>query len=441
VLIYTAIEGKTLNASHQYRQLTPLRAVERLDPDNIQLAIDMLDAGTSQEIRLAAMSYADLCVLYQPLGRMYVDFIAMSRKWKAKKSKATGRLQYPPAWVCDSDDNILDVPPTNFTYRTLGIRRPDGTDLKPGDIVRVQRMDGTDTILWEDGRDGFDIATNHLRLATFRDIMGSADLVTCSTTEVERYIKEGTAQKNTFIMPNCVDPDDYPEVELREHPGEVRVLWQGSPTHSDDWYFMVDPLAKAAKAFPEVKWILWGAAYDKVADVLPTDRLKIMGWKHHMAYRPLLATVGHDISLAPLRPDRFNACRSPIKWYESSIIHRPAATLAQDGVVYGSEIQDGVTGMLWKDGDEFVEKLGILVQNEKTRQEMAQNAKQWVLENRHVDVWAPRLYEKYQEVIAARRKTVKIGRGPLEKKRVPAVKSHARRRGAGGGTRRRAKGR
>ena len=92
--------------------------------------------------------------------------------------------------------------------------------------------------------------------------------------------------------------------------------------------------------------------------------------------------IGHDISLAPLSANVFNNCRSAIKFYEASVLKKPAATLAQNTGPYKEEILDGKTGLLFETPEEFEQKLSRLIEDVAERRMLAANAKDWVSENR-----------------------------------------------------------
>jgi glycosyltransferase involved in cell wall biosynthesis len=113
-------------------------------------------------------------------------------------------------------------------------------------------------------------------------------------------------------------------------------------------------------------------------------------WVDHGAHYLKLATIDYDINIIPLVENKFNLGKSALKWYESSALNKPVCTLAADVGPY-KEIEHGKTGLLFNGEDDFVEKIGALIENEKLRRELAQNAHDWVWENRDAEKWAPKL--------------------------------------------------
>jgi glycosyltransferase involved in cell wall biosynthesis len=178
----------------------------------------------------------------------------------------------------------------------------------------------------------------------------------------------------------------------------VRILWQGSPTHYEDWYPLRDALGYLTRKYPQIEWVIWGVLYPWVMELIPADRYRFIKWVPYAQYKLRLATIGHDINLAPLEPTRFNLCRSAIKFYESSILQTPAATIAQKTGPYADEILDGQTGLLYENPAQFIDQVSELVENESKRLELARNARDWVVENRDAFKVVPKLIDYYREL-------------------------------------------
>jgi hypothetical protein len=175
-------------------------------------------------------------------------------------------------------------------------------------------------------------------------------------------------------------------------------MWQGSATHHEDLWPLNEAIARVAKKYPETTWVFWGAPYKWAEANIPAGRVKVLPWVHHEAYITRLSTMNHDINLAPLTPHIFNQSRSAIKWYESSCICKPAATLAQNTGAYHDEIQDGETGLLFNTPEEFETKLGGLIEDAKLRQTLASNAQDWCKTNRDARKIITTLFHKYAMV-------------------------------------------
>jgi len=200
------------------------------------------------------------------------------------------------------------------------------------------------------------------------------------------------------VAPNLIRFDHYPQIDMMRAGNRTRILWQGGANHFLDWLPLKDALGRVTKRYPQVHWIMWGVDYKWVTEVIPPDRMTFQRWVPYNEYKQWRAMMNDDISLAPLSDTPFNRCRSAIKWYEASVLKRPPATLAQDTGVYHDEIQDGETGLLFKDPDEFEEKLSFLIENLEERKRLGRNAKDWVSEHRDAMKEVPKLIRFYEQL-------------------------------------------
>jgi hypothetical protein len=100
----------------------------------------------------------------------------------------------------------------------------------------------------------------------------------------------------------------------------------------------------------------------------------------------------------------FNRCRSAIKFYESAVLKKPVACLAQNTGAYKAEIQDGETGLLFNDPDEFESQLSLLIEDTVERKRLAANAKDWVAENRDARKLVPGWVAYWQELRETRKR-------------------------------------
>lgn len=395
------------HASYYYRMSVPLMTMHEM---GMGLAlIDDFGPDIQPQHRVNAFSNADVNIFYQPVSKLLIRNIEVARTWKQKFDEDTQTWRVPPVFVVDTDDNLFDVNPLNGAFKNLGIRGPDGKDLQDGEAVGIVDENGERVQLWRDGENGLDLRRNRDNLNTFAKLLSLADAVTCSTPEVAAYVQREVPRARTFVSPNCIRFADYPKMEglslVKDDPEEVRILWQGSPTHEEDWYPLRHALGYVARKYPKVKFIIWGALYRWATDQIPSAQLIHLPWVRYQEYRVRLCTIGHDINLAPLRNHRFNRCRSAIKFYESSCIWQPAATLAQNAGAYGSEILDGETGVLFDNPSQFSDKLSWLIEDAKERKRLASNAKDWVNENREAFKVVPKLVDFWKQLCEEKRLT------------------------------------
>ena len=391
--VYTLIPQKH-SASFYYRLQVPLETADILGMP-VKTIIDVNDAGISQEERVRSFCESDIVHLYQPIGEHPINNIKTLQDFVP--SKVDGSWKWAPSIILETDDNLFNVSPLNQAFKGLGIRDMEGNMIPIGHHIGVVE-NGQRRVLWADGQNGFSLARNRQAMASYKTLLEMADAVQCSTPEVEKSVLANATPRRTQVFPNMVRFDHYPQVDIVKNPKKIRILWQGGSAHYEDWFPLKDAIGNISKKYPEVEWVMWGANYPWVNELIPPDRMTYMDWCPYQEYKLRLCMVGHDISLAPLTDNVFNRCRSAIKWYEASVLKTPAATLAQNTGAYKAEIQDGQTALLFNDPKEFEEKLSLLIEDAKLRKELGSNAKQWLSENRDAMKLVPKMFLYWAQI-------------------------------------------
>jgi hypothetical protein len=384
------------SACNYYRVEVPIKGLHAM-----QLAEGFIDNGKFPEDQsLQMIMSADIDLFYSLFN---MDHIIKTMRDDLKPGPdMTGKMRYPPSIVFDLDDNIEWVHPTNPAFCYLGVRVPDGTMLGPGDEVGI-RLDEESVILWKDketkgdNMQTFDIATNLENLASVKRMSTMCDGFTFPSKHLGEYFKESWGIKDYYVFPNTIVPEDYLRPNLAPHEG-VRILWQGGFSHAVDLAPLREAFTEVAKKYPQAKFVFWGSRYRGIWEGIPPEQIELVPWSDYAAYKPMRVMIDCDINICPLEDNLFNRCKSAIKWYEASIIPRPEATLAAKVVPYSEEIEDGKTGLLFDGPEEFAQKLGALIENAELRQELAANAKEWVMANRHYRATVPGLHEYYQDL-------------------------------------------
>ena len=401
--LYAGASGP-LTANAYYRLEVPLKTAAELGL--IEYIFDGQNTSqgwwTPQQRALWAAA-SDVHLYFMPASK------TLLKNWEAIRAlppmpDGEGILVYPPSMVFDADDNLNAVSPFADTFVRLGTRAPDGTLLKPGDRIMIEDPSGSGEHipLWEDGgtygSSTFDIARNLETVHSVHEIAQAADAVTVTCERLAQvYREENKITKPIYVYPNCMRPDDFPRVDLAPHPDEVRILWQGGASHFEDWFPLREAAGRVARKYPHTKWIVWGTMWKSVAKFIPEAQFEFLPWMNFERYFSRLVTIGHDINLAPLQRTRFTECKSAIKFYEASLIHEPAVTLASNTPPY-DEIQENETGLLFSSPEEFETKLGALIEDATLRKRLASNAKDWVLTHRNAYREVPKLVEFWRSL-------------------------------------------
>lgn len=211
--------------------------------------------------------------------------------------------------------------------------------------------------------------------------IGRADLVTCTTP----FLKQEYEQLNdrVQILPNMIDPDDWPEPEPEPEEGaddEFRVGLVGSVTYDDAKAYWND-LERLAGT-KGVRLVVMGDRNDR-------DRWSKIGCEYHgfvpvWEYPTALRNLKLDVMIIPREDNYFNRCKSPIKFYEASVLGIPV--LAQgfsDGASPYQQNPEDAKHMIIVYGnwyDAVMEARG----NRDFLRKMAGRAREYVLKNYNI---------------------------------------------------------
>lgn len=152
--------------------------------------------------------------------------------------------------------------------------------------------------------------------------------------------------------------------------------FSGTPSHDKDLATITEPLCRVLEKHPKARLILAGPV--KVSEKLAAyqDRIGVLPRVPRSDYYDNLFKV--DINLVPLEKDNpFCEAKSEIKFIEAGIMRIP--TVAVRNRTFSEAIEDGLSGMLAGTADEWVDKIGQLVENEGKRRMMGEDARGKVL--------------------------------------------------------------
>lgn len=324
-------------------------------------------------------------------------------------------MSFMPIFLWGCDDNSEFCCPFNPAFRRIGVRAPNGDTLAPGAEIRTIGDDGEVVTMWRDGElyeDGvFDVAKNWTNMNSMYENALTADGVIVSSPRLaDWYALKGC--ENIHVYPNCMIPGTIPDIPIVKDEKHVTIFWQGGASHFPDLMSVRPALANVAKKYKHVRFLIMGQAFPFIWRDVPDDQKDFVPWGAMSAYFVRVATTGHDINICPLTGQRFNEYKSAIKWYESSLPHYPAATLAADYGAFQDEMTHGENGLLYEpdNAEDFEEKLCTLVEDATLRKKLGQNAKDWVHENRDPYKCVPELLDWVEDLYAkAQKKAGKAG--------------------------------
>ena len=158
---------------------------------------------------------------------------------------------------------------------------------------------------------------------------------------------------------------------------DIRIaFFSGSITHNENFEMIKEDIIKILRNYENTSLYLVG--HIDLPKELETfkDRIDIKPYMSSELLPKLIADV--DINLAPLVDNTFNRAKSAIKWLEASSCN--TVTIASNIGSFKDMIIDNKTGILSND-DEWYEKLSMLVENTQLRNDIASNARKYVLKH------------------------------------------------------------
>lgn len=345
-----------------YRALSPLKKIEKLFGDKHQTQI--VKSGDDGMRTLEMIKGADVLMFRQA----NIDsFNYLKNQTDIDVSKKL--------FVVDFDDDIFDISPFSESYVWSGLE-----EVKYGDEW-----------LWKDGVKGFDIKRNTQFLNNAVKLAKQADLVLVTTPYLAERMKEITGHDRVEVIPNAIDFNHWKKWQLKKDK-EIRIGWAGGCSHYIDWYSIKEPLQEVFKRHKNLKLVIQGEVFNGTVKGLPLEKHDWIDFEGH-PYK--MASLNLDIALIPLKDTSFNHSKSCIKWYEFSSLGVPC--LVSNVLPYTSEI-NSENAVCYNNSEEFIDGLEKLITDIEFRQKIAQNAYNWVKENRDLDKIAYKyieIFDKY----------------------------------------------
>jgi len=185
------------------------------------------------------------------------------------------------------------------------------------------------------------------------------------------------------VFPNAIV--ELPQIRNFADPNVLTVFF-GALNREQDWEPLMDTInAVAAQAGARLRF---SVVYDRgFYDALQTPHKQFVPLCEYDRYMELLGQC--EVSLMPLSDGGFNRAKSDLKFIESGACR--VAALASD-VVYGDTIEEGRTGLLFRDANELRDKLMRLVAMPDLARDLGDAARDYVAQNRMLSYQiAPRI--------------------------------------------------
>lgn len=254
--------------------------------------------------------------------------------------------------IIDLDDNFWDVPKSNLLYNTY----------KPGAKDR----------------------------AFLSSVLFFADALTTTSEPLrDRIIKhfkdvDGTIKK-VYLLPNMNDRTDWEVPKCVPSKDKFIIGYQGSNSHQDDLVMVLPSIVKIMEKYPHVELQLMGAIEKSRLDIYfekmsknIIDRISLVGaTESYDEFPDWLSKQKWNVGIAPLVDTAFTRCKSPIKFFEYTMVGLPVIAsrvypyfMDNDGKAL---ITDQETGLLVKQNEWFAALEDLILHPEKCK-ELSENA-------------------------------------------------------------------
>jgi glycosyltransferase involved in cell wall biosynthesis len=219
---------------------------------------------------------------------------------------------------------------------------------------------------FDDHPDFFQVMQDREQL-TFRGVHA----VQTSTRPLAAVLRQRNPE--VAVFPNALVA--LPEIRNFADPQRLTVFF-GALNREQDWQPLIGAInAVAAKVGERLRF---SVVHDRgFFDALETPHKRFTATCEYDAYMDLLGEC--EISLMPLADNGFNRAKSDLKFIEAGACG--VAALASD-VVYGETIEDGRTGLLFRDADELQSKLMRLVAMPEMARDLGDAARDYVAQHR-----------------------------------------------------------
>ena len=349
--------GLNESGTNYWRGKVPAKAL--MDRNLCDINLMSIFKHTSEEVE-EMMLDSDVIFMQSPCGiESTLEYIKLFQLGKAS--------------IADFDDNLFDCHPLNPGYATLGMHD-----------ITITLADGSKETLWKDGRLGFSIKDNARRFCAFIDTLLVANTVTTTTNYLRGELSESSSKdpEDFVVIPNSIDFNKFrPFESKRLDHSKLRIGWTASDSHILEGNLVMRIINELYKRRSDFQFVILGNVEKLrlVAGIFPVEWHQFVDLE---VYPLKLASLELDIGICPLVDHSFNRSKSALKWSEYSSVGVPS--VCSDVQPYWV-IKDGQDGFRAHDVDTFVDKICVLMDNEKKRKDIANNAYDRNFEDFNID--------------------------------------------------------
>lgn len=237
--------------------------------------------------------------------------------------------------------------------------------------------------------------------------INQADLVTVSSQALADALcpyNPNIRVLNNFLDDSLWHMSTHPKET--EHPETVTIGYMGTDTHYPDLMMIVQSIADVIKQYGDsILFKFWGV---KPPDFLLANP-QVRWYPTTTNYKEFIQSISREkigILIAPLKSNRFNQCKSHLKFLENTALG--AAGIYSRIRPYEEIVIHGENGFLASFQEEWFYYFKVLIESPEIRKEMALKAQTFVKEkwllSQHTGDWI----DAYGSTNAIQAKTLKI---------------------------------
>lgn len=237
----------------------------------------------------------------------------------------------------------------------------------------------TDQIPYLDTMDGEERARYDENVRSMGKLLslcdGAVTTTACLAEELEKYVPAVLINRNVAseemvsLSREALEQREEEPEEPEERP--VRVgYFSGSITHNEDFAVILPVLSALLEEYENLELQITGELDLPEELEAYRDRIQTAPFVDWRELPAMIASV--DINLAPLRESLFNRAKSENKWVEAALVKVP--TVASDMGAFREMVENGRTGILCRNEEEWLEALRALITQPQYRRMIGEAA-------------------------------------------------------------------
>ena len=209
-----------------------------------------------------------------------------------------------------------------------------------------------------------------------RELLRACDLVTVSTAPLAKIAER--LGRPAAVIPNSINGEqqrvaaELAAAPTRRREGVLLGYFSGSATHQRDFAECESALLDIMERHPEIRLRLVGYLALRPEWERYRDRIERIGF---LGTADLLRCIAEiDINLAPLElGNPFCEGKSELKFFEAALVGVP--TVASATETFRDAIDDGISGFLARDTEEWCRAIELLIVSESRRRAVGEAAR------------------------------------------------------------------